>query len=95
MEFTSIPIIVLCSYILGEIYKAIFVNVQRAYKLIPVVVSIFGGIIGVLIYFTNPEIMFNVDNIWSAIGIGIVSGTSSTGTNQMIKQIFNDNADKN
>ena len=39
--------------------------------------------------------MFNVDNIWIALGIGIVSGAASTGTNQIIKQIFVKNEDKN
>ena len=36
----------------------------------------------------NPEIILNADNIWTALGIGIVSGLSSTGTNQLIKQTF-------
>ena len=33
--------------------------------------------------------MMNASNIWVALGIGIVSGASSTGTNQIIKQLFN------
>ena len=45
-----------------------------------------GGCLGILIYYTNPEIILNADNIWTALGIGIVSGLSSTGTNQLIKQ---------
>ncbi|MBQ2711503.1 MAG: hypothetical protein IJF66_06140 [Clostridia bacterium] len=32
--------------------------------------------------------MLAVDNAWSALGIGIVSGASATGANQIIKQIF-------
>ena len=88
MEFTSIPIIVILCYIVGEIYKDLFRNKQNFYRLIPVVLASFGGLLGILIFLTNPEIMLNASNIWSAIFIGIVSGASSTGANQIVKQIF-------
>ena len=88
MEFTSIPIIVIICYIIGEIYKVLFKNKQDLYELIPIVLACFGGLLGILIFLTNPEIMLNVSNVWTALGIGIVSGVSSTGTNQIIKQIF-------
>ena len=87
MNFTSIPIIVVCCYIFGEIYKFIFRNKQEAYKLIPVLTSVIGGIIGVVMFFTNPELIL-ANNGWIAFGIGIVSGASSTGANQVIKQLF-------
>ena len=89
MDYTSVPIIVLCSYIVGEIYKVIFKRKKDAYKLIPVLVAIVGGVLGVLIYLTSPEMIFNVDNVWIALGIGIISGFSATGTNQVVKQLFN------
>lgn len=88
MDFTCVPIIVVCCYIIGEIYKVLFKNKQEAYKLIPILVAILGGLLGILIFFTNPEIILNADNVWVALGIGIVSGASSTGTNQIIKQLF-------
>ena len=88
MDFTCVPIIVVCCYIIGEIYKVLFKNKQEAYKLIPILVSILGGILGVFIYFTNPEMVLNADKVWVALGVGIVSGASSTGTNQIIKQLF-------
>ena len=88
MNFTSIPIIVLCCYIIGEIYKVLFKNKQEAYKLIPILVAIVGGVLGVLIYFTAPEMLFNAENFWIALGIGIVSGFSSTGANQVVKQLL-------
>lgn len=93
MNFTSIPIIVLCCYIIGEIFKSIFKNKQETYKLIPILMACIGGILGILIYYTNPEIILNTDNIWTALGIGIVSGLTSTGTNQIIKQTFNKSKD--
>ena len=88
MEFTSIPIIVILCYIVGEIYKVLFRNKQNFYRLIPVVLASFGGLLGILIFLTNPEILLNVSNAWTALGIGMISGVSSTGTNQIIKQIF-------
>ena len=50
MEFSSVPIIVLCCYIIGEIYKIVFKNKKEWYKLIPLILSIFGGIIGIVIF---------------------------------------------
>ena len=94
MNFASVPIIVILCYILGEIYKIIFKNKKETYILIPLLVSLFGGILGVLIYFTAPEIL-NVDNIYLALEIGIISGSSATGTNQIIKQIFKNKEEEN
>lgn len=88
MDFTSVPIIVVCSYIVGELYKQIFKKKTDAYRFIPVLLSIVGGILGVIIYFTNPEMIFNAANVWIALGVGIVSGASATGANQIIKQLF-------
>ena len=88
MDFVSVPIIVVCCYMIGEIYKVLFKNKQEAYKLIPILVAIIGGVLGVAIYITAPEMMLNVNNFWIALGIGIMSGFSSTGTNQVIKQLI-------
>lgn len=87
MDFTSVPIIVVCCYILGEIYKILFKDNLEAYKYIPVFLSAIGGIFGIAIYLTSPE-MIMANNIWTALGVGIVSGASSTGANQIIKQTF-------
>ena len=95
MDFTSVPIIVVCCYIIGEIYKVLFNNKQEAYKIIPIVMAIIGGLLGIIIYLTNPEMILNAENIWIALGIGIVSGASSTGANQIVKQIFKKGEDKN
>ena len=96
MKFSSVPIIVVCCYLIGEIYKVIWKKRPETYKLIPVIVSISGGILGILIYLTNKEMMMNASNAWIALGIGIISGASSTGTNQIIKQLFDkEKEDKN
>lgn len=88
MEFMSVPIIVICCYLVGEIYKVLFKTRPDLFKLIPILVGVLGGILGVLIYYTEPKLMFNTDNVWTSLGIGIVSGFTSTGTNQIIKQIL-------
>lgn len=87
MELTSMPIIVIICYLIGEIYKILFKNKDELFKFIPIFVSLIGGIIGVIMYFINPEII-NVPNAWIAFVVGVISGASATGTNQIIKQIF-------
>lgn len=87
MKETLVPVIVVCCYIIGEVYKKTFK--ETTYKYIPIIVSVIGGTLGILIYKTNKELIFNVNSIWEALLIGIVSGASSTGTNQIIKQILN------
>ena len=88
MAFTSVPIIVICCYILGEIIKLIFKKRKTAYRAIPVVLSVAGGCLGIIVFKSNPEMLYESANIWDAMGIGIVSGASATGANQIIKQIF-------
>ena len=88
MNFTGVPIIVILCYIVAEIYKVIFKQNDKAKKLIPVVMALTGAIISALIYYSNKEMLYDAKNIWIAIEIGIVSGVSATGTNQIIKQLF-------
>lgn len=94
MEFTSVSIIVVCCYLIGEIYKVVFKKRPETYKLIPVLVSISGGVLGIFIYLTNKEMMMHASNLWIALGIGIISGASSTGTNQVVKQLLSKEKDK-
>lgn len=51
---------------------------------IPVIVGISGGILGVIGMFVMPD--FPAHDILNAIAIGIVSGLASTGVNQVWKQ---------
>lgn len=88
MEFTCVPIIIIICYMVGEIYKVIFKRKEELFKLIPIIVTITGGILAILIYLTSKEIILNADNIWIALEIGLVSGASATTTNQIIKQVF-------
>lgn len=87
MDLISVPIIVLCCYMIGEFYKLIFKKNTKKYKLIPILVAFSGGVLGVVIYYTSPDVILNIDNAWDALLIGILSGFSSTGANQLIKQL--------
>ncbi|HHU56285.1 MAG TPA: enolase [Acholeplasmataceae bacterium] len=91
MDILTVPVIVILCYLVGEIYKIIVKKNKAKYKYIPVVVSIAGGLFGLLFYFAYPEIVLNAENPVIAIVIGIVSGAASTGGNQIIKQLFNNN----
>ena len=87
MEFTSIPVIVLICYLIGEIYKVVFKSKEDLYKLIPVFVTLLGGLVGLVMYYVEPSFL-NVNNVISALEIGLISGSASTGMHQMVKQIW-------
>lgn len=89
MYLTSVPIIVVCCYIIGEIFRCIIKDGEKKNKLISLIMSISGGLLGIIIFFTNPEIIFNAENIWVALLVGIASGSGSIGADKILKQIFN------
>lgn len=84
---TVIAIVVIC-YLVGLAAKTIPV-VKDNY--IPVIVGTFGGVLGVLGMYVIPD--FPAQDILNAIAVGIVSGLSSTGVNQVYKQL-KDGTDK-
>ena len=54
-------------------------------KYIPVIVGAVGGVLGVVGMFTIKD--FPAQDILNAIAIGIASGLASTGCNQIVKQL--------
>lgn len=84
---TVIAIVVIC-YLIGLAAKTI-PAVKDNY--IPVIAGAFGGILGVLGMYVIPD--FPAQDILNAIAVGIVSGLSSTGVNQVYKQL-KDGTDK-
>lgn len=84
---TVIAIVVIC-YLIGLAAKTI-PAVKDNY--IPVIVGAFGGILGVLGMYVIPD--FPAQDILNAIAVSIVSGLSSTGVNQVYKQL-KDGTDK-
>lgn len=85
MDFTQvgtcIAIIVIC-YLIG-IGSKLIPGIKDDY--IPVIVGVFGGILGVVGLYVIPD--FPANDILNAISVGIVSGLASTGVNQIYKKV--------
>lgn len=84
MDITSVGTvmaIVAITYLVGLGAKSISTIKD---EVIPVIVGVFGGILGVIGMKVMPD--FPANNILDAISIGIVSGLASTGVNQVWKQ---------
>lgn len=95
MEYASVPSILIICYLVGEAFKIIVKKNKEKYKFIPIVVSVVGGILGVVFYYTYPEMVLNASNPIVALIIGIASGAASTGSNQIIKQLFGNKEEEN
>lgn len=84
MDFTQVSTvvaIVVIAYLIG--YGAKVVSHVKD-EVIPVIVGVCGGILGVVGMYVIPD--FPANDILNAISIGIVSGLASTGVNQVWKQ---------
>ena len=83
-EFVAFPAIVVICYLIGIICKTI--GNENLDKFIPSICGIVGAILGVIMYLTIPNFI-PADNWAVAVAIGIVSGLSATGINQIYKQL--------
>lgn len=79
----SVMAITVITYVIGLTVKAIPVIKD---ELIPVIVAVAGGILGVVGMYVIPE--FPAQDLLNAVAVGIVSGLASTGVNQAYKQLF-------
>ena len=77
----TVMAIVVITYLIGLAVKAIPAVKD---ELIPVIVGICGGILGVVGMYVIPD--FPANDVLNAVAIGIVSGLASTGVNQIYKQ---------
>lgn len=82
MQTGTVLAIVVMTYLIGAAAKLI-PHIKDEY--IPVIVGAAGGVLGVAGMYLMPD--FPAQDIMNAIAIGIVSGLSSTGVNQVYKQI--------
>lgn len=74
--------ITVITYVIGEAVKVIpFIKNE----LIPVIVAVAGGILGVVGMNVIPD--FPAQDVLNAISVGMVSGLASTGVNQAFKQL--------
>lgn len=83
-EFVAFPAIVVMCYLAGVICKTI--GNEKLDKFIPVICGTLGAILGVVIFLTIPNFI-PAENWAVAVSIGIVSGFSATGINQIWKQL--------
>lgn len=88
MDFTQVSTvvaIVVITYLIGLAAKAI---PWLKDNYIPIIVGVTGGILGVVGMYVIPD--FPATDVLNAIAVGIVSGLSSTGVNQIYKQVKKD-----
>lgn len=83
-EFVAFPAIVVICYLVGLTLKT--VGNDYFDKFIPVICGAVGAILGLVMFMTIPNFI-PADNWAKAIAIGIVSGLSATGANQIYKQL--------
>ena len=83
MDFgmAGVAAITVIVYLIGALVKASSLND----KWIPSICGIVGGVLGVAGMYVMPE--FPVNDVISAVAVGIISGLAATGTNQMVKQL--------
>lgn len=87
MEIICVPAIVAVVYVVIEFYKKWLANGREKWlNVIPLIALIIGGILGVAIFYIAPQIIL-AENVWLALVIGLCSGLSATGTNQIFKQL--------
>jgi hypothetical protein len=83
-EFVSVPAIVAICYGIGYVIKKI--GSEKLDKFIPLICFLTGAILGLLAFYTIPDFI-GATNWITALAIGIVSGLSATGANQIYKQL--------
>jgi len=80
-EFATVSGIIVICFLIGMAVKASPLDD----KFIPIIVGVFGGILGVVGLMTMPS--FPVDNYIDAVAVGIASGLAATGVHQIGKQL--------
>ena len=87
LEIVCVPIIVFLVFSIMEIYKKLIAkNNETLIRIIPIIAFAIGVILGIICFYVYSEII-TATNIGTAILIGGVSGLSTTGFNQVLKQI--------
>lgn len=88
-ELISIPAIAAIVYWVVNLLKYTFNNSEKFKRFIPITAAILGAVLGVVCFYTLPEIV-PADNVLIAIVIGGASGLTATGSHQIIKQLNKD-----
>lgn len=83
LGIAPIASIAIICYVLGGFLKGI--GNEKLDCLIPDIVAVFGGVIGVLAFYTIPGYL-SATNWLDALAIGAASGLVAVGINQIVKQ---------
>ncbi|MCX4363133.1 MAG: phage holin family protein [Clostridia bacterium] len=86
LELISVPVIAAIVYWVINLIKYATKQNEKFMRFIPLVAAALGAVLGIVAYFAVPNIV-PAENVFVAILIGIASGLTATGTNQIIKQL--------
>ena len=87
LEIICVPIIVAIVFLLMEVYKKwIAKGREKFLNFIPAISGVLGLALGIIFYFAAPNLVA-ASNVWVAMFIGLCSGLSATGCNQIFKQL--------
>ena len=92
IEYGGVPAIVILCYVFIELLKKVIKNesIKNAY---PLISAAFGLFLGILLFFTDQPVFF-AENAFESAMIGLVSGLSATGGNQIFKRLLKKASDE-
>lgn len=85
-QITAVPAIVVTCLLIGYCVKSCCKR-KDINQYIPSICGVSGAILGLVVFFTTPELISGATWIES-LAIGIVSGFAATGIHQMKKQLL-------
>jgi hypothetical protein len=89
-SIATVPAVAAAVYGIIEFLKYfVFTDNEKFRKYIPVIASLIGGAISVVTYLVSPDLV-PVGSWFSALTMGLASGLSAVGVNQIKKQIGGD-----
>ena len=87
IEIVCVPVIVAIVYAVMSIYKTyIAKDKEKLIRFIPLIGGVLGIILGIAFYFAFPQLIV-ATNVITAILVGLASGLSATGCDQIFKQL--------
>lgn len=86
LNLISVPVIAAIVYWVINLIKYTAKENETFKRFIPLIAAALGAVLGVVAFYALPSII-PADNVFVAILIGIASGLTATGTNQIIKQL--------
>ena len=87
IEIVCVPVIVSIVYTLMSIYKSyIAKSNEKLIRFIPLIGGLIGIILGITFFYAFPQLIV-ATNIVTAILVGLASGLSATGCDQIFKQL--------